>query len=91
MAERDPAHRISLHLYAFLIRGLPPDFRFRFGPQMIQIFRELLRAVPSRGGFLDLARLWSRTLIDLPVTAAILHFERLTPGLCTSREAEQGS
>ncbi len=78
MAERDPEHRISLRLYGFLIRGLPPDFAVRFGPQMIQAFRELLRAVSSRGGLLDLARLWSRTLIDLAVTAVILHFERLT-------------
>lgn len=78
MVECDPEHRISLRLYAFLIRGLPPDFKARFGPQMIQAFRELLRAVSSGGGLLELARLWRRTLIDLAVTAAILHFERLT-------------
>lgn len=78
MAERGSQHGSSLRIYAFLIRGLPADFRVLFGPQMIQAFRDLLRAGTSRSGFLDLARLWSRTLVDLAVTAAILHFERLT-------------
>ena len=76
MAECAPQHGNSLRVYAFLIRGLPVDFRMRFGPQMMQAFRDLLHAGSFRNGHWDLARLWSRTLVDLTVTAAILHFER---------------
>ncbi len=62
----------SLRVYALLLRLLPANFRTRFGPEMIQAFRDQLHGA----SFLNLVRLWIRTLADLGVTAAILHFER---------------
>jgi hypothetical protein len=58
---------ISARLYEFLLFAYPPEFRRRFGNEMLQVFRDSYRAEVRSG---SLSIFWLRTLSDLMFTAA---------------------
>jgi hypothetical protein len=58
---------ISCKLYGFLLRAYPPQFRWRFESEMLQVFRDCYRAEARSG---SLPGFWFRTLLDLVMTAA---------------------
>ena len=58
---------ISCKLYGFMLLAYPPEFRRRFGNEMLQVFRDSYRTETSRR---SLPGFWLWTLFDLVVTAA---------------------
>lgn len=58
---------ISTRLYRWLLFAYPPHFRRRFGDEMLQTFRDCCRVEAARR---RLTAYWSRTVLDLVVTAA---------------------
>jgi hypothetical protein len=58
---------ISCKFYGLLLLAYPPEFRQRFGNEMLQVFRDSYRMETSRR---SLPRFWLWTLFDLVVTAA---------------------
>jgi hypothetical protein len=58
---------ISYRLYGLLLFAYPPQFRRRFGNEMLQVFRDCCRAHASRRALLSF---WLRTLADLLLTVA---------------------
>jgi len=58
---------ISCKLYGFLLLAYPPEFRQRFGSEMLQVFRDCYPREISRR---SLPGFWLWTLFDLVVTAA---------------------
>ena len=61
--------RVSVGIFAILLRLYPPDHRTAFGAEMGQVFRELAREIHADLGAVGLLRLWSVTLFDLLTTA----------------------
>ena len=57
---------IACKLYGLLLLAYPPDFRRKFGNEMLQVFRECYRREVSRR---SLPSFWLWTLSDLVVTA----------------------
>jgi len=47
-----------------LLRFYPPDFRDEMGEAVVEAYRDRAREALSRGGFLRLAALWLRALVD---------------------------
>jgi hypothetical protein len=64
----------SVRLYRLLLVGYPASFRRRYGPEMVQVFRDCVRDACRRG---DLLGLWMRTLGDLLATAPMEHLSAL--------------
>ena len=62
--------KISYRIYGWLLFAYPPEFRRRFGGEMLQTFRDCCRDEARRR---TLAGLWLRTLLDLILTAAKEH------------------
>ncbi len=58
---------ISCKFYGFLLLAYPPEFRQRFGAEMVQVFRDSYRVETSRR---SLPGFWLWTLYDLVVSAA---------------------
>lgn len=58
---------ISCKFYGFLLLAYPPEFRQRFGAEMVQVFRDSYRVETSRR---SLPGFWLWTLFDLVVSAA---------------------
>src|SRR6185503_11186551 len=58
---------ISCKLYGFLLRAYPPQFRWRFEDEMLQVFRDSYAHETSRR---SLPGFWLWTLFDLVVSAA---------------------
>ena len=58
---------ISCKLYGFMLLAYPPEFRRRFGSEMLQVFRDSYRTETNRR---SLPGFWLWTLFDLVVTAA---------------------
>jgi hypothetical protein len=63
IASRIPKY--SRHLYAALMYAYPPDFRARFGGEMMQVFQD---SYPGEGAVLATVCLWLGTLQDLAVS-----------------------
>lgn len=59
--------RISYRIYSWLLFAYPPEFRRRFGSEMLRTFRDCCRDEARRR---TLAEFWLRTLMDLILTAA---------------------
>ena len=58
---------ISCKLYGLLLLAYPPEFRRRFGNEMLQVFRDCYRLETRRR---SLPGFWLWTIVDLVVTAA---------------------
>ena len=58
---------ISCKFYGLLLLAYPPEFRQRFGTEMVQVFRDSYRVETSRR---SLPGFWLWTLYDLVVSAA---------------------
>ena len=58
---------ISCKLYVMLLRAYPPEFRYRFAGEMVQVFRDSYAHETSRR---SLPGFWLWTLFDLIVSAA---------------------
>jgi hypothetical protein len=58
---------ISCKLYGLLLLAYPPEFRRRFGNEMLQVFRDSYRLETCRR---SLPGFWLWTLVDLVMTAA---------------------
>ena len=57
---------ISCKLYGFLLLAYPPEFRQKFGSEMVQVFRDSYHFEINRR---SLPGFWLWTLFDLIVTA----------------------
>jgi hypothetical protein len=64
---------ISYRLYGLLLFAYPPEFRRKFGDEMLQVFRDCYRAQATRR---SLPSFWLRTLIDLLSTAVTERTDR---------------
>jgi hypothetical protein len=60
----------SITIYGSLLRLYPQSFQRHYGATMVQTFDDLLDGEQSRSGRL---RVWARTLVDLPISAAKEH------------------
>jgi len=65
MSRRDLASRVSERVYWALLVAYPKRFRETFGPQMVQIFRDLRREESGRRAISRSFRVWARVLPDL--------------------------
>ena len=59
--------KISYRIYGWLLLAYPPEFRRRFGDEMLQVFRDCSR---DEARTRTLAVFWLRTVLDLILTAA---------------------
>ena len=59
--------KISYRIYGWLLFAYPPEFRLRFGSEMLQVFRDCCR---EEARTRTLPGFWLRTLLDLILTAA---------------------
>lgn len=64
-----------MRCYAWLLRLLPREFRVTFGADMQEVFEDHRRVARSRGPGAQLT-LWSRTVIDISLTAWREHRRR---------------
>jgi hypothetical protein len=62
---------VSGRVYEALLAAYPKQFRREYGPQMVQVFKDLCREEQRRDGAFRLAKLWVRTLLDLATTAFV--------------------
>lgn len=65
----------SKRIYARLFRVLPLEFLTRFGADIIDLFRDQLRAARAEGGVSAIAVVWFRAVSGLLSAAAIEHLE----------------
>jgi hypothetical protein len=52
-------------IYGFFLRLYPPGFRRRYGPEMVQIFRDIYQRDVRNASFAGRLALWLRTIHDL--------------------------
>ena len=71
MSRRDLAARVSERVYRMLLVVYPAEFRRAYGSQMRQAFRDLCREEQRKEGKGRFVRLWSRTILDLGMTAFV--------------------
>lgn len=69
--RNDRAYRISGAVYRALLRAYPEEFRRDYGAQMEQTFSDLRHGEFRNGGKIGVAKLWTRTLLDLVATAFV--------------------
>ena len=72
---------LSCRIYEWLLFAYPSEFRQRFGPQMVQVFRDCYYVRERPGDVNGIVRLWFRTLSDLVVSAVQEHSERKSPSM----------
>jgi hypothetical protein len=70
--------RLSLAVYALLLRLYPAPFRARFAHEMLLVLGMQLRAARRRGGWRAVAALWGRVLWELPLTACRQHLHEFS-------------
>lgn len=66
-------HRLvvgSARVYRALLSLYSPNFRLRFGDEMLAVFTEACRETHSGGGTPGLVRLWLATVHDLAISSA---------------------
>lgn len=71
---------ISNYLYRILLFAYPKAYRFEYGTQMEQLFRDLCRDSYRRKGIIGLVQLWGRVLLDTVLAALVEHTENLQNG-----------
>jgi hypothetical protein len=62
---------ISERVYRVLLMAYPKEFRRAYGPQMVQVFKDLCREKQRQSRAFGLTNLWVRTLLDLAVTTFV--------------------
>ena len=76
----DPTKRIiaiSEHLYRWLLRAYPANFRRRYASQMAQVFLDCCHEAYRQGGARGVLRFWLPALGDLIINAFAEHFSTL--------------
>jgi hypothetical protein len=68
---------ISDRVYRLLLAAYPAEFRQRYGPEMVQVFRTCCRASYSGSGGVGVLRLWQLTIWDWICTMARERFSGL--------------
>jgi hypothetical protein len=63
--------------YALLLYAYPKDFRYEYGPQMTQVFRDCYRAEQRNKAVCGSLRFWLRTLVDVIQSAPKEHLDSL--------------
>lgn len=64
MIAANSSQRISDTAYRFLLLLYPPGFRLRFGPDMLQVFRDTCSEATGCGGFEHRLHFWISVLRD---------------------------
>jgi len=67
----------SQRIFQIMMVAYPPEFRRKYGPQMVQVFRDCYRAERQAESRFAIGRLWVHTLIDLIRTAPSEHWDNL--------------
>jgi hypothetical protein len=77
--------------YRFLLLLYPPGFRLRFGPDMLQVFRDTYSDQARCGGFEHRLRFWVSVLVDTACSLpcewgqTLLKSEEISLTLCCGR------
>lgn len=71
-----PLVSLSVRLYRLLLAAYPASFRMEYGPEMVQVFRDTVRAEYRRSGLWGLLVIWLRTLMDFSVSVVRQHREQ---------------
>ncbi len=74
MSRVPPSVQISVRIYRLLLRLYPRSFRREFGSEMRRLFEEIAGDAVERRGWIGLALMWSRILLD---TASAVPRERV--------------
>lgn len=80
-ASCDKASALLDRLYGRMLAFYPAEFRYEYGAEMVEFFREDCRRAARRGGLPGLLSLGLRTLADLAFTASGAHMETLIQDL----------
>src|SRR5215831_11240182 len=66
----------SERAYQWLLKFYPKEFRFEFGPEMIQVFRTRCRDELEGHSGSRVIGFWGSTLVDLVTTVPLEHMKR---------------
>lgn len=87
MSRVPPSVRVSIRIYRLLLRLYPRSFRCEFGSEMRRLFEEIAGDAVERRGWIGLALMWFRILLD---TASAVPRERVAEAqqtLCVIRQS----
>lgn len=76
LVKRPPFVVWSVWLYRLLLAAYPAPFREEYGPAMLQVFRDTVRAEHRRRGLWGLLVVWLWTLVDFSVSVVRQHREQ---------------
>jgi hypothetical protein len=82
---------LSERLYAQLLRLYPPGYRRRYGPLMLQLFRDQYRDARRASARLGRWQLWWRVAAELGHTAAAEHLAECKEGLMPNEANRQSA
>ena len=71
MATGPDRRSIADRVYRTLLYLYPSEFRQRFGPDMVDFFRDRRRAAHAESGTLGAARVWPRAIADVVWVASL--------------------
>ena len=69
----------SEHVYRWLVKIHPKEFRAEYENEMVQNFRDLCREQLDQASSTRVLGLWSHTVLDLAASAAVEHLRRRKP------------
>ena len=81
--DTSPADRA----YRMLLRLYPREFRQRFGPDMVDFFRDRRHAARRTSGTLGVARVWARAISDVIGVAALERAGAVSRSLRAARDS----
>ena len=87
MSRVPPSVRVSIRIYRLLLRLYPRSFRREFGSEMRRLFEEIAGDAVECRGWIGLALMWYRILLD---TASAVPRERVAEAqqrLCVIRQS----
>ena len=83
MTSRAPGDERRSRAIGWLVALFPREFRESFGDDMRDVLRDQLDAARGRWGVLGVARVWTLTLVALPLAALRAHRDALRPSATT--------
>lgn len=83
MMSRAPGDERRSRAIGWLVALFPREFRESFGDDMRDVLRDQLDAARGRWGVLGVARVWTLTLVALPLAALRAHRDALRPSATT--------